>query len=156
MLEDGDAFSASASFCGGDSGSGNTGGGAGTTSGMVETTGPAAGRDEDGGNVETASIDLNEDGAVSKADDDFAAETSEQGVTNTTGKGALPGAGVLPSTGSLVLPVAGLRVRCYSLAACCTAGSPANVREEAGQRGGGPVQPGPLLLRWRRYSEPAA
>ena len=107
VLEDGDAFSASASFCGGDSGSGNTGGGAGTTSGMVETTGPAAGRDEDGGNVETASIDLNEDGAVSKADDDFAAETSEQGVTNTPGKGALPGAGVLPSTGGLVLPVAG-------------------------------------------------
>ena len=107
MLEDGDAFSASASFCGGNSGSGNIGGGAGTTSGMVDTISPAAGRYEDGGNVEIAIIDRNEDGAVSKADDDFAAETSEQGVTNTPGKGALPGAGVLPSTGGLVLPVAG-------------------------------------------------
>ena len=71
-----------------------------TTMGI--TTGPADERYEDGGTPEQVGVDVNEDGVVSEADGEFAAQTSDEGVASTPDEGALPG------TGGLVFPVAGL------------------------------------------------
>ncbi len=98
-------LSASVSFCEDNGGETTGGGGEGTTEA------PAGGAQyEDGGTAASAGIDLNEDGAVSEADDEFAAETSERGVAATPEEGVLPGTGaglLLPSTGG-VLPIAGV------------------------------------------------
>ena len=134
-FEDGDVFSAGYSFGGGEGttsidggttpneitvpseGTTSIGGGTtivdeGTTPGTGETTGPsnAVQYEDGGGTARAAGIDLNDDGAVSETDGEFAAQTSDEGVVAAPAGESLPGtgAGVLPSTGGLVLPIAGL------------------------------------------------
>ena len=98
VLEDGDHFSASTSFCDGGTGNGGSGTDDGNGSAVVSGGGNNAGK----GGV-ASGVDVDGSGSVDASDGEKAAEISASAPEG----GASPAAKVLPSTGG-VLPIAGV------------------------------------------------